>query len=87
MLLGILEPQESDHCPPTWWEEVQNFINRAVLLHQGRVANDVTTLEMEESGRSLMDFVAGDLPLPGRLGEPRTGRPDGRRGGQPCVEV
>ena len=33
------------------------LIGRAVLLHQGKVAGDVTTLELEEQGRGLMDFV------------------------------
>lgn len=57
VLLGILEPQETVLLSTHLVEEVQNFISRAVLLHQGRVAGDVTTLELEESGRSLMDFV------------------------------
>ena len=27
------------------------------LLHYGKIAGDVTTLELEESGKSLMDYV------------------------------
>lgn len=57
VLLGILEPEETILLSTHLLEEVQHFIGRAVLLHQGQVAGDVTTLELEEQGRSLMDFV------------------------------
>ena len=57
VLLGILEPEESILLSTHLLEEVQHFISRAVLLHQGKVAGDVTTLELEEQGRGLMDFV------------------------------
>ena len=57
VLLGILEPEESILLSTHLLEEVQHFIGRAVLLHQGKVAGDVTTLELEEQDRGLMDFV------------------------------
>ena len=57
VLLGILEPEETILLSTHLLEEVQHFISRAVLLHQGKVAGDVTTLELEEQGRGLMDFV------------------------------
>ena len=57
VLLGILEPEESILLSTHLLEEVQHFIGRAVLLHQGKVAGHVTTLELEEQGRGLMDFV------------------------------
>ena len=57
VLLGILEPTETILLSTHLLEEVQHFISRAVLLHQGKVAGDVTTLELEEQGRGLMDFV------------------------------
>ena len=57
VLLGILEPEETILLSTHLLEEVQHFIGRAVLLHQGKVAGDVTTLELEEQGRGLMDFV------------------------------
>lgn len=57
VLLGILEPEETILLSTHLLEEVQHFIGRAVLLHQGQVAGDVTTLKLEEQGRSLMDFV------------------------------
>lgn len=57
VLLGILEPEETILLSTHLLEEVQHFIGRAVLLHQGKVAGDITTLELEEQGRGLMDFV------------------------------
>lgn len=57
VLLGILEPHETVILSTHLLEEVENFIGRAVLLHNGRIVGDVTTLELEESGRSLMDYV------------------------------
>lgn len=57
VLLGILEPEETILLSTHLLEEVQHFIGRAVLIHQGKVAGDITTLELEEQGRGLMDFV------------------------------
>ena len=57
VLLGILEPQETILLSTHLLEEVQHFIGRAVLLHQGTVAGDVTTFQLEEEGLSLMDYV------------------------------
>ena len=57
VLLGILSPEETVILSTHLLEEVENFIGRAVLLHRGEIVGDVTTLELEESGRSLMDYV------------------------------
>ena len=57
VLLGILEPQETVILSTHLIEEVSDFIGRAVLIRQGKVVGDVTTEELEESGRSLMDFI------------------------------
>lgn len=57
VLLGILEPEETIFLSTHLIEEVEHFIGRAVLLRQGRIAGDITTLEMEEQGRTLMDYV------------------------------
>lgn len=57
VLLGILEPEETILLSTHLIEEVQHFISRAVLLHKGALAGDVTTLALEEAGRSLMDFL------------------------------
>ena len=57
VLLGILEPQETVILSTHLIEEVSDFIGRAVLIRQGKVVGDVTTEELEESGRTLMDFI------------------------------
>ena len=57
VLLGILEPEETVFLSTHLIEEVERFIGRAVLLRKGRVAGDITTLELEEQGRTLIDYV------------------------------
>ncbi len=57
VLLGILEPNETIILSTHLLEEVESFIGRAVLLRKGKIVGDVTTDELEESGKSLMDFV------------------------------
>lgn len=57
VLLGILEPTETVILSTHLLEEVEHFIGRAVLLRQGCVVGDVTTGELEDSGRTLMDYV------------------------------
>ena len=57
VLLGILEPTETVLLSTHLLEEVEHFISRAVLLRNGRVVGDASTLELEESGKGLMDFV------------------------------
>ena len=57
VLLGILEPTETVILSTHLLEEVEHFIGRAVLLRQGHIVGDVTTGELEDSGRSLMHYV------------------------------
>lgn len=57
VLLGILEPGETLLLSTHLIEEVERFISRAVLLRKGRVEGDITTLELEEQGRTLMEYV------------------------------
>ena len=57
VLLGILEPNETVILSTHLLEEVENFIGRAILIRKGRVVGDVTTLELEEEGKQLMDYV------------------------------
>ena len=57
VLLGILEPEETILLSTHLIEEVQHFISRAVLLHKGKLAGDSTTLDLEEAGKCVMDFV------------------------------
>jgi len=57
VLLGILEPNETVLLSTHLIEEVSEFIGRAVLIRQGKVVGDVSMLELEETGRSLMDYI------------------------------
>jgi len=57
VLLGILEPEETIFLSTHLIEEVERFIGRAVLLKKGRVAGDISTLNLEEQGRSLTEYV------------------------------
>lgn len=57
VLLGVLEPHETVLLSTHLLEEVEHFIGRALLLRQGQLVGDVTTLELEEQGKDLMGFV------------------------------
>ena len=57
VLLGILEPNETVILSTHLIEEVSEFIGRAVLIRKGEIVGDVSMLELEESGRSLMDYI------------------------------
>lgn len=57
VLLGILESHETVILSTHLIEEVTGFIGRAVLLHKGQIAGDVQTTELDEQGKTLMDYV------------------------------
>ena len=57
VLLGLLEPTEMVLLSTHLLEEVEQAISRAVLLRRGELVGDVTTLELEERGETLMDYV------------------------------
>ena len=57
VLLGILEPTDTVLLSAHLLEEVSGFISRAVLLRNGRVVADTTTLELDEQGKNVLDFV------------------------------
>lgn len=57
VLLGILEPNETVLLSTHLIEEVSDFIGRAVLIHKGEIVGDVTTSELEESGKTLMSYI------------------------------
>lgn len=57
VLLGILEPHETVILSTHLIEEVSGFIGRAVLIRQGKIVGDVDTLELEEQGQSLVDYI------------------------------
>ena len=57
VLLGILEPNETVILSTHLIEEVSEFIGRAVLIRKGEIVGDVSTLELEERGVTLMDYI------------------------------
>ena len=57
VLLGILEPHETVILSTHLIEEVTGFIGRAVLLHHGKIVGDTQTAELDEQGKTLMDYV------------------------------
>ncbi|MGN1003816.1 MAG: ATP-binding cassette domain-containing protein [Oscillospiraceae bacterium] len=57
VLLGILEPSETVLLSTHLIEEVSGFIGRAVLIRQGEIVGDVTSAELEDTGRSLMAYI------------------------------
>lgn len=57
VLLGILEPSETVILSTHLIEEVSEFISRAVLIHKGEIVGDVSCLELEEQGKSLMEYI------------------------------
>ncbi|MEA4891406.1 MAG: ABC transporter ATP-binding protein [Peptococcaceae bacterium] len=57
VLLGILEPAETLLLSTHLLEEVENFIGRAILIHRGEIAGDISMQELEETGNTLMNYV------------------------------
>jgi len=57
VLLGILEPDETILLSTHLLEEVEKFIDRAILIHQGHLAADKLMESLQEENRTLMDFV------------------------------
>ncbi len=57
VLLGILEPNETVIISTHLIEEVSDFISRAVLIHQGKIIADKTTLELDDEGTDLISFI------------------------------
>lgn len=57
VLLGILEPHETVLLSTHLIEEVSGFIGRAVLLRKGSIVGDISMEELEEQGKTLMDYI------------------------------
>ena len=57
VLLGILEPTETVILSTHLLEEVSGFVSRGVLLRGGQVVGDVSTLELDEKGMNILDYV------------------------------
>ena len=56
-LLGLLTETETVLLSTHLIEEVQGFVGRALLLHEGALIGDVDMTEAEERGENLMDVV------------------------------
>ena len=57
VLLGILEENETVLLSTHLIEEVSGFIGRAVLIKGGEIVGDITTDELEESGKDLITYI------------------------------
>lgn len=57
VLLGILEPHETIILSTHLIEEVSDFIGRAILIHRGKIVGDVQASELEESGKTLIEYI------------------------------
>lgn len=57
VLLGILEPNETVILSTHLIEEVSDFIGRAILIRKGEVIGDVTTEQLEEEGKTLIEYI------------------------------
>ena len=57
VLLGILEPHETVLLSTHLIEEVSAFISRAVLIRKGEIIGDVSAIDLEETGITLMDYI------------------------------
>ena len=57
VLLGILEPNETVVLSTHLIEEVENFVGRAILIKQGQVIGDRSTLELEDQGKTLVSYI------------------------------
>ncbi len=57
VLLGILQPHETVLLSTHLIEEVKDFISRAVLLRGGVIVGDITTDQLEEEGRELVEYI------------------------------
>ncbi len=57
LLIGILEPEETIFLSTHLIEEVEHFIGRAVLLKKGEIVGDVRVADLEEEGKTVMDYL------------------------------
>lgn len=57
VLLGILEPTETVILSTHLLTEINSFISRAVLLWDGQIVGDISSLELDEQGLTVCDYV------------------------------
>lgn len=57
LLVGIMEPNETIILSTHLIEEVSGFIDRAVMIHKGKLLSDIKVCDLEEQGTTLIDYV------------------------------
>lgn len=57
VLLGILEPNETVILSTHLIEEVSDFIGRAILIHKGKIIGDISTWDLEDTGKDLITYI------------------------------
>ncbi|MBR0385528.1 MAG: ABC transporter ATP-binding protein [Erysipelotrichaceae bacterium] len=57
VMTGILEDNETVLLSTHLIEEVSDVINRAVLIRKGRIIGDVMCDDLEEAGKTVVDYV------------------------------
>lgn len=57
VLLGILEEHETILLSTHLIEEVADFVERAILLKEGKLIADISTLDLDEQGIDLLTYV------------------------------
>ena len=57
LLAGILEPHETIILSTHLIDEVSGFIDRAVMIHEGKLVGDIKVCDLEEQGTTLIDYV------------------------------
>lgn len=57
VLLGILEPEETVILSTHLMEEVESLISRAVLIKKGVIVGDKSMSDLEDEGKTLMEYV------------------------------
>ena len=57
LLLGLLDENETIFLSTHLVEEVEHFIGRAFLIKEGKIIGETTIDELEESGKTLTDYV------------------------------
>ncbi len=61
VLVGILEERETVILSTHLIEEVSNFVDRVIVLDEGKVVGDVMVSDLEDEGSNLMEYIKGIL--------------------------
>lgn len=57
VLLGVLDENETILLSTHLIEEVENFIDRAIIIHQGTIVADNTMEQLQEEKKTLLTYV------------------------------